>query len=81
MQGSKMCLEVLALAKRAAHGIEANTPFIQPYGIRPVSRFFSGKMFSLKMFSCSFLKHGIFQESISCLFPLRHLDFACIQRQ
>ena len=67
---------VLALAKRAAHGNETNTPFMQPYGFRPVSRFFF-EFFPRFFFS----EHKIFQESVSCLCPLRPLDFACTQLQ
>ena len=40
----------LALAKRAAHENTTNTPFMQPYGFRPVSRFFWGKDVYLKFF-------------------------------
>ena len=40
---SKVPRGVLALAKRGAHENTTNTPFMQPYGFRPVSRFFLGE--------------------------------------
>ena len=39
---SKVPRGVLELAKRGAHENTTNTPFMQPYGFRPVSRFFLG---------------------------------------
>ena len=41
---------VLQLAKRAAHGNVTNTPFMRPYAVQPVSRFFLWKDFYVKFF-------------------------------
>ena len=50
---------VLQLAKRAAHGNVTNTPFMRPYAVQPVSRFFLGKDFYVKFF---FSKHKCFRK-------------------
>ena len=41
---------VLQMAKRAAHGNVTNTPFMRPYAVQPVSRFFWGKIFMSSFF-------------------------------
>ena len=49
---------VLQMAKREAHGNVTNTPFMRPYALQPVSRFFSGKDFYIIFFS----KHKCFRK-------------------
>ena len=41
---------VLQMAKREAHGNVTNTPFMRPYALQPVSRFFLGKDFYIIFF-------------------------------